>query len=157
MKFNKQGAMGPMISNIIIVVFAAFFIVMFMWMAVENSSYPDSKAIAQFRNMSTDLNSTMQEMNDTAGDVAKAFSESKGSLSAGWSLFLIFEAAFEIPKTLFTLIIQSITVLGRMLFPSMGGAGQIIFGLVISGVIMWIFIEVVIAAIKFIRTGEGER
>jgi len=135
----------------IIMIFA--FVLSFLYANNSNAEILNSKY--NLTGTFSAFNSTMSGFQQTANSATQQLGAS--TPSATQFLFLIFEAAFTIPKLFLTGLVGTINLIFTGLFPGLGGAGMgpalsIVFGMVIIIEI----VSIVFLLIKTIRTGESE-
>jgi hypothetical protein len=157
---NKKAAFGftPFISNLLLVIVFAFFILTFIVRFTDytNPSSPILSDTYGLNGFTSNLSNSMFGYKDTADKISAEMGSANPSPVT--FVFLIFEAAFNIPKAVFSIIVTSIVTLSQILFPVLGGSG---LGIVLTTTLMIIstilIIRIVLLVIKVIRTGESER
>lgn len=154
---DKRGALSPLLSNLLVVTIAGVFIMMGLYLAVSSSPNPDAQALVQFQNSTINLNNSLTEFTNSGNNIKDMLGNSTSQVNPVFSVFLIFQAAFDIPKSLLDLAITSIQALTGILFPNLNGTFSIVIGIVMATIMAWLFIEIVLAIVSAIRTGNSER
>lgn len=153
------GFRGIMISIFLIVLFT-FYILGFA-LSFINATNPTSDVLnndkyhlnASYRATNTTLNN----FNSLSDNIKTQFLESEPSATD--YLYLIFQSAFYIPKTIFISVVGGfvsiLLILESTLSLSFGSAVALVAGLAMLGAVM--IISMILLIIKIIRTGESER
>lgn len=158
---DKKAALGtrPFIVNVIFVMIFAICIVGFSvsFISINN---PNSQVLTNtswgLLSAQNSLNQSLAQFNSLAGNASAQLSSSTANPAT--FVFLIFEAAFQIPKLFLSAIISGINTMVTILFPALGGTGLApILVVLFAGVLAAIIITIVFLIIKTIRTGESER
>lgn len=156
---NKK-AMGlrPFIISLIAVILFSFFIFSFIGGFLQTTN-PNTEVLSN----TYGLNDSINDMSDSL-DGFRSLSDrinedfQRSQPSATDYVFLIFQGAFEIPKTIFSASVGTINLITTTLFPSFAGTGfgtllNLAFTIIGAGLI----ITAVLLAIKLVRSGESER
>jgi hypothetical protein len=73
-------------------------------------------------------------------------------------VFLIFEAAFYIPRTIFTVMTAVPAMITGIIFPSLAATGLgVMMNILVGFIASIILLTIVLLSIKTIRSGESER
>lgn len=150
----------PFTETILIVCLFSFFILMFInnFLVYTN---PNSAVLSSDYGIASSAN----KMNESIGQITSAGNDIQRLLGSakvgGLSIFLIFQAAFDIPIAIWKVFVGTtsgiFTALASILFPGLSGFGAGIFSFVVTVVITVLVIRAVFLSIKAIRTGESER
>lgn len=148
----------PMATNIILIIFFSLCIITFAYEFVSNAN-PSSPVLndAKF-NISgamTSLNGSLSSFSSTIQDAKDAASAAKPSPTS--FVFLIFEAAFSIPRMFLGVIGSAFVMFSQILFPFLGAKASIALTLLLGVIVGSLFIAMLFMFIKMVRTGESER
>jgi hypothetical protein len=158
---EKSGAMGlrPFVINMMLVVFCCLGIVSFVIFYLQANA-PTNDLIT---NSSYGLVDTAGRLNQSLAGFTAATNNVSTTLGGSTPapvqfIFLIFQAAFYIPKTIFLFMTSIPTIIMGIMFPALAATGlgaMVSIGIGLIGSI--IIITLVFLVVKSIRSGESER
>lgn len=153
-----QTGLRPFVTTIVLISLFSFFIFAFAGNFIRSTN-PDSEVL----NSKYGLNSSIESLQSDLDSVSTLASTANQTLSGSSPspieyVYLIFNAAFDIPKSFLNFALNSIVTITNVLFPSLAGTGLGTIISVVLGLIASVFtITVIFLIIKAIRTGETER
>jgi hypothetical protein len=164
MKFkNKKGATGfrNFLIGIVMSILFVFVMLSFVTKFLQQTN-PTSPALTANNNALVDnanaLNKTINTFFDLGHNIQTIFSGAKVTPTTMiFSIFLIFYEAFSIPFKIVGFFTTGIITLVSVMFPSLGGTGLEIIGVVMNIALAILIITGILLAIKMIRTGESEK
>jgi hypothetical protein len=168
-KFNKKGATGlsPFIIGLITTLFFTFCIIGFS-INFMKSQNPNSTILSSDYKLNQSYNNMTSTFNSLSGENGTISSLGKDLVGAQAEptkyVFLMFQAAFEIPKAMINLVFGGTTLIGNVLYNSivqnLGGQFTIVGGILTTSLLLLmagLLFVAIFLVIKTIRTGESER
>jgi len=153
---NKKGV-GLTIFIISLVSFMLFSFAINSWIIhFVGETNPSSEILSEEYGLNSSVNNYETKLNsykDLSNNIKDKFKEDEPSATD--YIYLIFQSAFQIPKTIFLIMTGFVELILVSLFPTIGGSG--IIAMVITFIGSTILVTMVLITIKTIRTGESER
>ncbi len=155
---NKKGkGLNPLVMSVVLVVLFSFFIFTFVGLVLQEQN-PGSEVLdSKYK-----LNESIDSMKDVTDDFETVSTNIRGQMddanpTAVDFIFLIFQAAFYIPKVFITFVFVGFTALTETIFPMLAGTGLgTLLSLTLALISASIMITIVLLIVKAIRTGESQ-
>lgn len=156
-KDKRAFGIRPWIISLILVVVFSLFLLDFAYsfLTIKN---PNSQILSDYglNNSINKLNNSLSGFNELSNNIKNTMASAETNPVS--YLFLIFQGAFEIPKTILNFALAGITVITDIAFPALGGTGLgAITTTLMNVMIIILTITLVVLTIQFIRSGQSER